>query len=95
MWVCLSAREWDRGGWGGGSKTTRSIPAMSTQCLYSQIRNNQQRMICVLEAKKIPFQKVDIAKDHIGRALLKQICKQSNPQPPIITKGEQYLGVSK
>ena len=50
-------------------------------------------MIGVLEAKKVPFEKVDIAKDHIGRALLKRLCKNSNTQPPVITKGEQYLGV--
>ncbi|KAK2140523.1 hypothetical protein LSH36_1328g00000 [Paralvinella palmiformis] len=65
---------------------------MSSITTSRDIRTNQQRMIGVLEAKKVPFEKVDIAKDHIGRALLKRLCKNSNTQPPVITKGEQYLG---
>lgn len=49
-------------------------------------------MVAVLESKKIPFEKVDIAASEESKYRMRELCGDPKALPPKIFKGERYLG---
>ncbi|XP_061668561.1 SH3 domain-binding glutamic acid-rich-like protein 3 [Syngnathoides biaculeatus] len=71
---------------------------MSVKVFYSSVsgsnslRNHQLRIFDVLESKKIPFEKMDIAQDPAYKDLMRKIAGNPTALPPQICNGDTYCG---
>lgn len=59
-----------------------------------QIKKNQERVFSILNAKKIPFQPVDISQSSHDKDLMRQGAGDPTALPPQIFNGDVYCGVS-
>lgn len=65
-----------------------------THYCSSQIKKDQDRIINVLESKKIPFKCVDISQNNADKDMMRKMAGNPAALPPQICKGEVYCGVS-
>ena len=61
---------------------------------HTQIKKNQQKIEMILESKKIPFNKLDMAADETLKAKMREIAGDPKALPPQLANGDQYCGVS-
>ena len=59
-----------------------------------QIKKHQQRIEMVLEGKKIPFRKIDIAASEEDKSTMRDLAGNPTAIPPQIFNGQVYCGVS-
>lgn len=59
-----------------------------------QIKKQQQRILMVLDSKKVPYKLVDVSSDEEGKALMRKIAGDQKALPPQIANGAIYCGVS-
>jgi len=52
------------------------------------------RIRTVLEAKKIPFEVIDVAQDHDALERMRQVVDDEEALAPQIVNGDEYCGVS-
>lgn len=57
-----------------------------------EIKKQQQKIEMVLEGKKIPFNKVDIAADTAERSRMRHIAQNDRALPPQLANGDKYCG---
>uniref|UniRef100_A0A3Q2XP51 SH3 domain-binding glutamic acid-rich-like protein 3 n=1 Tax=Hippocampus comes TaxID=109280 RepID=A0A3Q2XP51_HIPCM len=57
-----------------------------------EIKKGQQKLFMVLESKKIPFEKVDIAASDADKGLMRSIAGNPTALPPQICNGDTYCG---
>jgi hypothetical protein len=67
---------------------------MLTHTLSHQIKKQQQKIEMILDGKKIPYQKFDIAADETLKAKMRKIAGNPTALPPQLTNGDQYCGVN-
>jgi len=71
---------------------------MSIDYYYSSVSSNleikkhQQKIEMILDAKKIPYQKLDVAADESLKAKMREIAKNPTALPPQLCNGDQYCG---
>ncbi|XP_061560070.1 SH3 domain-binding glutamic acid-rich-like protein 3 isoform X1 [Phycodurus eques] len=58
----------------------------------NSLRNDQLRIFMVLESKKIPFERVDIAQNPADKDLMRKIAGNPSALPPQICNGDTYCG---
>lgn len=56
-----------------------------------ELKKHQQKIWMVLDSKKIPYDKVDIATSDEGKLKMKELCGDT-ARPPQIIKGNTYIG---
>ena len=59
-----------------------------------KIKKNQQKIEMILDAKKIPYNKLDIAADEGLKDKMRKIAGDPKALPPQLCNGDQYCGVS-
>ncbi|XP_030260235.1 SH3 domain-binding glutamic acid-rich-like protein 3 [Sparus aurata] len=71
---------------------------MSTTVFFSsvssstEIKKQQQRILMVLDSKKVPYKLVDVSSDEEGKALMREIAGDQKALPPQIANGAVYCG---
>lgn len=55
----------------------------------------QERILQVLDAKKVNHETVDVANNRTRLRRMRQMCENMEALPPQIFKGNKYLGVSR
>ena len=55
---------------------------------HTQIKKNQQKIEMILESKKIPFQKLDIAADETLKTKMREIAGDPKALPPQLANGD-------
>ncbi|XP_051909467.1 SH3 domain-binding glutamic acid-rich-like protein 3 [Hippocampus zosterae] len=74
------------------------LAAMPVKVFYtsvsgnSQTKKDQQKLFMVLESKKIPFERVDIAASDADKELMRSIVGDPKALPPQICNGNTYCG---
>ena len=48
----------------------------------------------ILDAKKIPYEKIDIAASEAGKAKMREVVGDPKALPPQLANDDQYCGVS-
>lgn len=57
-----------------------------------ELKKRQERILTILEGKRIPFEKVDIAVNEDDKHRMRDLCGEPTALPPQVFKGEKYLG---
>lgn len=57
-----------------------------------EIKKQQQRIEMILDSKKIPYTKVDIAADEEAKKRMREIAGNDRAIPPQLANGSQYCG---
>ena len=58
----------------------------------NRIKQKQEQIFRVLDAKKIPYRKIDIATNSDRKDEMREIARNPTALPPVFVKGNQYLG---
>jgi len=73
--------------------TTRTSYTVMFNCLISsQVKKRQMRIRTVLEAKKIPFEVIDVAQDQDALERMRQVVDDEEALAPQIVNGDEYCG---
>lgn len=57
-----------------------------------ELKKRQERILTILEGKRIPFEKIDIAVNEEDKHKMRNMCGVPTALPPQVFKGEKYLG---
>ena len=57
----------------------------------NRIKQKQEQIFRVLDAKKIPYRKIDIATNSDRKDEMREIAQNPTALPPVFVKGNQYL----
>jgi hypothetical protein len=60
-----------------------------------QIKKQQQKIEMILDSKKIPYDKRDVAASEEDKKKMRELSGNQTALPPQLVNGEQYCGVSR
>jgi len=75
-----------------GDASDPIIVYISSVSSNREIKEKQQRIEMILESKKIPFERVDVAASEDDKLKMREIVGDEKALPPRICKGQLYLG---
>ncbi|XP_072022290.1 SH3 domain-binding glutamic acid-rich-like protein 3 [Amphiura filiformis] len=57
-----------------------------------EVKKHQQMIECVLDGKKIPYQKIDISASEEDKAKMREVAGNDKALPPQLTNDDTYCG---